>query len=167
MAQGLLKPFVFAFVISLVGCFYGLRTTGGTQGVGRATTQAMVAASVLIFILTYFITKIFVWPGVGLMAGIAGPRFCASRTSRVAFDGVPALADVSFEACEGESRVILGAAGQRQDRAAEDRAGPGAARFRQGLRLRPGSHRHARARAVRHPQPGSACCSRRAPCSIR
>ena len=51
VAQGLLKPFVFAFVISLIGCFYGLRTTGGTQGVGRATTQAMVAASMLIFIL--------------------------------------------------------------------------------------------------------------------
>ena len=50
VAQGLLKPFVFAFVISLIGCFYGLRTTGGTQGVGRATTQAMVAASVLIFV---------------------------------------------------------------------------------------------------------------------
>ena len=52
VAQGLIKPFVFAVVISLMGCFYGLRTTGGTQGVGRATTQAMVAASVLIFILT-------------------------------------------------------------------------------------------------------------------
>jgi phospholipid/cholesterol/gamma-HCH transport system permease protein len=60
IAQGLLKPFVFAFVVSLVGCWYGLNTTGGTQGVGRATTQAVVAASVLIFVLTFFITKIFV-----------------------------------------------------------------------------------------------------------
>ena len=60
VVQGLLKPFVFSFVISLVGCYYGLRTTGGTQGVGRATTQAMVTASVLIFVLTFFITKIFV-----------------------------------------------------------------------------------------------------------
>ena len=42
MAQGLLKPFIFSFAISLIGCFYGLRTTGGTQGVGRATTQAVV-----------------------------------------------------------------------------------------------------------------------------
>ena len=50
--QGLLKPLVFAFVISLVGCYYGLRTTGGTQGVGRSTTQAVVAASVMIFVLT-------------------------------------------------------------------------------------------------------------------
>ncbi len=61
MAQGLIKPIVFAFVIALIGCFYGLRTSGGTQGVGRATTQAMVSASVLIFILTYFITQIFVY----------------------------------------------------------------------------------------------------------
>jgi phospholipid/cholesterol/gamma-HCH transport system permease protein len=60
VAQGLLKPFVFAFVVALIGCYYGLRTTGGTQGVGRATTQAVVAASVLIFVLTLFITKIFV-----------------------------------------------------------------------------------------------------------
>ncbi len=61
VVQGLLKPFVFAFVVSLIGCYYGLRTTGGTQGVGRATTQAVVAAYVLIFVLTFFITKIFVW----------------------------------------------------------------------------------------------------------
>lgn len=60
VAQGLLKPFAFAFAVSLIGCFYGLRTTGGTQGVGRATTQAVVMASVLIFILTFFITKLFV-----------------------------------------------------------------------------------------------------------
>jgi phospholipid/cholesterol/gamma-HCH transport system permease protein len=60
VAQGLLKPFVFAFVISLIGCYYGLRTTGGTQGVGRSTTQAVVAASMMVFILTFFITKIFV-----------------------------------------------------------------------------------------------------------
>jgi len=63
VAQGLLKPFVFAFVIALIGCYYGLRTTGGTQGVGRATTQAVVVASLLIFVLTFFITKIFVYQG--------------------------------------------------------------------------------------------------------
>ena len=61
VGQGLLKPFVFSFAISLVGCYQGLKTTGGTQGVGRATTQAVVVASVLIFILTFFITKLFVW----------------------------------------------------------------------------------------------------------
>lgn len=60
LAQGLLKPFLFALVIALVGCFYGIRTTGGTQGVGRATTQAVVVASVWIFIINLFITRIFV-----------------------------------------------------------------------------------------------------------
>jgi len=43
-----------------VGCFYGLKTTGGTQGVGRATTQAVVVASIWIFVATYLIDQIFV-----------------------------------------------------------------------------------------------------------
>ena len=59
LAQGLVKPFIYAVLIALVGCFYGIRTTGGTQGVGRATTQAVVAAIVWMFILNLFITKIF------------------------------------------------------------------------------------------------------------
>lgn len=60
LSQGLLKPFVFALIISLVGCFYGIRTTGGTQGVGRATTQAVVVASVWIFVVNVLITRVFV-----------------------------------------------------------------------------------------------------------
>ena len=60
VGQGLLKPFIFSFAVSLIGCFYGLRASGGTQGVGRATTQAMVWASVVIFILDLFVGKIFV-----------------------------------------------------------------------------------------------------------
>ncbi len=60
VAQGLLKPFMFSFVISLIGCFYGLRASGGTQGVGRATTQAMVAASVAVLVLDLFLGLIFV-----------------------------------------------------------------------------------------------------------
>jgi phospholipid/cholesterol/gamma-HCH transport system permease protein len=67
VAQGLVKPFVFAFVVALIGCFYGLRTSGGTQGVGRSTTQAMVTASVLIFVLTYFITQIFIYASSATM----------------------------------------------------------------------------------------------------
>jgi phospholipid/cholesterol/gamma-HCH transport system permease protein len=59
LAQGLLKPFIYSFPISLIGCYYGLKTTGGTQGVGRATTQAMVVASVLIFVLDLFMGVIF------------------------------------------------------------------------------------------------------------
>jgi phospholipid/cholesterol/gamma-HCH transport system permease protein len=59
VTQGLVKPFVFAFVVALIGCYFGLRASGGTQGVGRATTQAVVVASVMIFLLTYFIGQIF------------------------------------------------------------------------------------------------------------
>ncbi len=61
---GLLKPLVFAVVISMIGCYYGLRTTGGTQGVGRSTTQAVVASTILIFVLDLMLTKIFVSLGV-------------------------------------------------------------------------------------------------------
>jgi phospholipid/cholesterol/gamma-HCH transport system permease protein len=61
VAQGLVKPFLFAVIISMIGCFFGLRTEGGTQGVGRATTQAMVVASVLIFVVTYFVAQVFVY----------------------------------------------------------------------------------------------------------
>lgn len=60
VVQGLLKPFVFAMILSLVGCHYGMSATGGTQGVGRATTQAVVVSSVWIIISTYFIGTFFV-----------------------------------------------------------------------------------------------------------
>jgi phospholipid/cholesterol/gamma-HCH transport system permease protein len=60
IVQGLLKPFVFAMIIALVGCFYGIRTTGGTEGVGRSTTRAVVVSSVWIFVVTFFIGRIFV-----------------------------------------------------------------------------------------------------------
>jgi phospholipid/cholesterol/gamma-HCH transport system permease protein len=63
VTQGLVKPFVFAFVVSLVGCYFGLRTTGGTQGVGRSTTQAMVVATVLIFVIDLLLTKLFIGTG--------------------------------------------------------------------------------------------------------
>jgi len=63
VTQGLFKPLVFAVVVSLMGCYHGLRTTGGTQGVGRSTTQAMVMATVLIFVIDLLITQVFVSQG--------------------------------------------------------------------------------------------------------
>lgn len=60
LAQGLLKPFVFAVIVALVGCYYGMQTTGGTQGVGRSTTKAVVVSSVWIFVVTFFIGRLFV-----------------------------------------------------------------------------------------------------------
>jgi phospholipid/cholesterol/gamma-HCH transport system permease protein len=58
--QGLIKPFVFAIIIATVGCYHGMQTTGGTQGVGRATTRAVVFASVFVFVANLFITRFFV-----------------------------------------------------------------------------------------------------------
>jgi phospholipid/cholesterol/gamma-HCH transport system permease protein len=55
---GLVKPLLFGFIIATVGCYYGLSARGGTQGVGRATTQAVVAASVLILMVDLFATKL-------------------------------------------------------------------------------------------------------------
>lgn len=60
VVQGLVKPFAFAIIIAMVGCFYGMRTSGGTEGVGRATTKAVVVSSIWIFLVTYFIGTIFV-----------------------------------------------------------------------------------------------------------
>jgi phospholipid/cholesterol/gamma-HCH transport system permease protein len=56
--QGLLKPIVFGGIIAITACFFGLRTTGGTEGVGRATTKTVVTASILILVSDYFLTQI-------------------------------------------------------------------------------------------------------------
>jgi len=56
--MGLIKPFVFGFVIASVACHVGLRTTGGTQGVGKATTVAVVAVSVAVIAADFFVTQI-------------------------------------------------------------------------------------------------------------
>ena len=58
--MGLIKPFFLGFVIVTIGCHVGLRTTGGTQGVGRATTNAVVAASVLVLIVDFFLTRLLI-----------------------------------------------------------------------------------------------------------
>jgi phospholipid/cholesterol/gamma-HCH transport system permease protein len=56
--QGLIKPFVFGFTVTSIACYVGLRTTGGTQGVGRATTTAVVVGSVSIIALDFFVTQV-------------------------------------------------------------------------------------------------------------
>jgi len=64
--MGLAKPIVFGFIIASVGCYYGLSTRGGTQGVGRATTEAVVAAMILIIVVDVFVTRLLM---VALGAG--------------------------------------------------------------------------------------------------
>lgn len=56
--QGTSKTVVFAFIIATVGCYQGLKVKGGTQGVGRATTQAVVVSSVLIIVSDTFLTRL-------------------------------------------------------------------------------------------------------------
>ncbi len=65
VVMGLLKPPIFGFIIATVGCYYGLTSRGGTQGVGRATTQAVVSASVLILAVDAVLTRILMITFVG------------------------------------------------------------------------------------------------------
>jgi len=58
--MGLAKPVVFGFIVATIGCYYGLSTRGGTQGVGRATTEAVVAAMILIIAVDVFVTQFLI-----------------------------------------------------------------------------------------------------------
>ena len=58
--MGLIKPFVLGLAIVTIGCHVGMRTSGGTQGVGRSTTQAVVAASVAVIAVDLFVTQLLI-----------------------------------------------------------------------------------------------------------
>jgi phospholipid/cholesterol/gamma-HCH transport system permease protein len=58
IVQGLVKPLFSGFIIASIGCFYGMRTTGGTEGVGRSTIQAVVTASVLIIFVDFLVSQV-------------------------------------------------------------------------------------------------------------
>ena len=59
VGSGIAKSFFFAYFIAVVGCYNGLNTTGGADGVGRATTNTVVAAAILVLISDFFLTKLF------------------------------------------------------------------------------------------------------------
>jgi phospholipid/cholesterol/gamma-HCH transport system permease protein len=59
VTQGMVKPIVFGFIISTVGCYQGLRVKGGTAGVGRSTTTAVVISSIAVLISDFFLSKLF------------------------------------------------------------------------------------------------------------
>jgi phospholipid/cholesterol/gamma-HCH transport system permease protein len=63
LMQGMMKPLVYGFILATVGCYKGLTVRGGTQGVGRATTQAVVVASVMIIGADLFLTKLALFLG--------------------------------------------------------------------------------------------------------
>jgi phospholipid/cholesterol/gamma-HCH transport system permease protein len=58
LTMGLIKPVLFGFILSSVGCYMGLTTSGGTQGVGVSTTRSVVVGSVLILSSDFFMTKV-------------------------------------------------------------------------------------------------------------
>ena len=58
IVQGMVKPLFSGFIIASIGCFYGMRTTGGTEGVGRSTIQAVVTASVLIIFVDFLVSQV-------------------------------------------------------------------------------------------------------------
>jgi len=59
VVSGLVKASVFGFVITVMGCYHGYHSRGGAQGVGTATTNAVVSASILILVFNYLLTAIF------------------------------------------------------------------------------------------------------------
>ncbi len=61
IVQGMAKPVIFGFIISTVACYQGLRVKGGTQGVGRATTTAVVISSVMVLIFDFFLAKLLLF----------------------------------------------------------------------------------------------------------
>jgi len=58
VTSGLIKAAVFGFIITLMGCYHGFNSKGGAEGVGKATTQAVVSSSILILIANYFLTSL-------------------------------------------------------------------------------------------------------------
>jgi phospholipid/cholesterol/gamma-HCH transport system permease protein len=59
VVSGLVKAAVFGFLVALMGCYHGYHSRGGAQGVGAATTNAVVSASILILTFNYAITELF------------------------------------------------------------------------------------------------------------
>ncbi|MEO8504624.1 MAG: ABC transporter permease [Acidobacteriota bacterium] len=59
VASGIGKSFFFALFIAMIGCYNGLNVKGGADGVGRATTDTVVQASILILVSDFFLTKLF------------------------------------------------------------------------------------------------------------
>jgi phospholipid/cholesterol/gamma-HCH transport system permease protein len=57
--SGLVKAGVFGFLVALMGCYHGFNSRGGAQGVGAATTNAVVTASIMILVANYVITELF------------------------------------------------------------------------------------------------------------
>jgi len=122
--QGLVKPVFFGFIIASIGCYFGMKTRGGTQGVGKATTQAVVFSSVLIIVVDFLISRTMIgisdanrMPETTAIAEQpssqpeqTGPVVVFEHVS-IAFEDNQVLNDISFAVEPGETRIVLGPAG--------------------------------------------------------
>jgi ABC-type transporter Mla maintaining outer membrane lipid asymmetry permease subunit MlaE len=91
LMQGFTKPFFFAFILATIGCYKGLTVRGGTQGVGRATTQAAVLSSVMIIVADAFLTKVVLMRTESRRPGCGRGAFRVRRDGRIAaiMAGIP------------------------------------------------------------------------------
>ena len=99
MVSGMVKGAVFGFIVALMGCYHGMNSGRGAQGVGRATKSAVVAASVLILAANYILTEVFFY----IMIELHGLHKSFGQNHVLA--GV----DLSIE--RGKSMVIIGGSG--------------------------------------------------------
>jgi phospholipid/cholesterol/gamma-HCH transport system permease protein len=70
LVNGLAKTFFFGWMIAMVGCYTGLHTTGGTVGVGRSTTRAVVSSSIAVLVSDFFLTKLMLVLNPGWGGGV-------------------------------------------------------------------------------------------------
>ena len=100
---GLIKAFIFGGIIAIIGCYKGMTCGEGAEGVGRATTEAVVYSSI-----TILITQLF--PHADPEPAVA-PAMIEVRNLKKSFGAHMILDDVSFRVESGESVVIIGRSG--------------------------------------------------------
>ena len=121
--MGLIKPFFIGFTIVSIGCHVGMRAHGGTQGVGRATTNAVVASSVAVIAVDFLVTQLLIVLMYLMDTGVTSrhpllDEALAHGGPIIVFDGVwlafdekVILRNVSFTLQTGHTKVFLGASG--------------------------------------------------------
>ena len=102
---GLVKAAVFGFLIALMGCYHGYHSGRGAEGVGRATTNAVVSASILILISNYLVTALFL--GCDMTAK---PKIQMTGVTKTFGDNA-VLKGIDLTVVSGESLVIIGTSG--------------------------------------------------------
>ena len=107
VTSGLYKSAAFGFIIALMGCYHGYYSEGGAQGVGKATTNAVVSASILILAANYLLTSTFFFR-VSIMTSV--PKI-SLRDVHKAFGPKKVLQGVNLDVLKGSSLVVIGGSG--------------------------------------------------------